>query len=264
MTPLPTPDETELDVDAIQPDPKELARHTDKGAVERLAANIQANGLLNALTVMAPLLLIAGHFRWMALKHVGVKRVRVRLYPALTALQIAIVRASENLHRRDYTLYQKHRVIADLLADNPEMQQKDVASVLNLDPATVTKLCAAAKLCDAAMKAFQEDKLTLEDVYALGRAKPEAQAGLLALRLNGGSIGELQKAARPKPEAPAARLSRVRLDVEGASLTLTGDSGLTLEQVSEAIAAAQAEVKRAIKQGMDVKALNALTTARKK
>ncbi len=95
---------TEIDVDAIVPNPWQPRRNADAAALQELAESIREHGLLQPLIVSATAdglyQLIAGERRWLAAKLAGLNRVPaiVREATAEEALALALV---ENIQRAD-------------------------------------------------------------------------------------------------------------------------------------------------------------------
>jgi ParB-like chromosome segregation protein Spo0J len=67
--------------------------------------------------------MIFGHGRWLAAKAAGIKSLEVKLFPAsLSDTQFKLMRAAENLQRKELTGYQKWGLCADLMSGNQTWQ----------------------------------------------------------------------------------------------------------------------------------------------
>jgi len=71
----------------------------------------------------------------------------VRLYPAsISDTQFHLIRAAENLQRKDLNGFQKWQLCAALMCGNPDWTQQTLAERLHLSPGMVCKLLSPSKL----------------------------------------------------------------------------------------------------------------------
>lgn len=86
----------EVSIEFLKPYEKNSKVH-DKSHIEKLAANIQREGLQESLLIEECGLIVAGHGRWEALKSLGWETVPVRIMKGYTKAQCMIHRVSSNL-----------------------------------------------------------------------------------------------------------------------------------------------------------------------
>jgi len=210
-------------LDWFKPDERELARHDDPEKVRLLGQDMQANGQLQAVGATEDGRIIFGHGRWLAAKAAGIKTLEVKLYPAsLPDTQFKLIRAAENLQRKDLTSYQKWMLCADLMCGNPTWQMKDLAEVMHLAQPAVTKLLSPSKCIPAAQEALREGKIGITDCYEMSRVPAEQQGELLRLKLSGTSRDGLAERVRKqkKQATPQVRAKRIVCQlVSGVSVT---------------------------------------------
>ncbi len=201
-------------LDWFKPDQRELDRHDDPDEIRRLGEDMRANGQLQAVAATEDGRVIFGHGRYLAAPVAGFKTLEVKLWPAtLPDTQFKLIRASENLQRKELKGYQKWLLCADLMACNANWQLKDLAEALHLDPSMLTRLLSPSKCIPAWQEALKAEKAGISDCYAASKLPPEEQAELLALKLSGASRDTIEQTGRKKRAmaAPAVRLSRVKI-----------------------------------------------------
>jgi hypothetical protein len=113
---------------------------------------------------------------------------------------------------------------------------------------------------ESVQAAFAEGKIGISDCYAISRLSEAEQPAALAMRLNGASRDELASHARRQQssEKPTVRAGRVKCELGGGvSVVVAGDS-LGLDEVIEALGAAQKAARAARDQNLDVKTWSAV------
>ena len=247
----------------------DLARHP-KDALARLGQNIREKGQIQDILVEEmdddTFLGIAGAGRSRAALLEGIDELRGTVYKGLSGNDRLILGSSDNIHRTDLKSFLRYGIVANLLANNPGWQMRDAAAALNIDPATVTRLMSANKLVPEAMAAFEADRLTLADVYALSKLSADRQPGLLNVRLGGGKHEELERAAKARRSSgeAAVRAAAVTCRLSTGVTLVAKGKALTLDDLIDCFADAQREAKRARDQNLDVKTFQAVLRDRAK
>lgn len=248
-------------LDCFKPDERELSRHDDPDKVRRLGQDMLANGQLQAVGATEDGRMIFGHGRWLAARDAGIKTLEVKIYPASTTdTQFRLIRAAENLHRKELTGYRTWMLCADLMCGNPQWAMKDLAEHLHLDPSMVTKLLSPSKAIPAAQEALRDGKIGITDCYELSRVSAEQQAELLRLKLSGTSRDGLAEQVRKQKRAgtPQVRAKRIVCPLpSGASVVVSGID-LSLDDFVEALGEAQKEAKKAREQSLDARTFAAV------
>jgi ParB family chromosome partitioning protein len=209
----------------FKPDERELARHDDPEEIRRLAEDMRANGQLQAVAATEDGRMIFGHGRYLAGPPAGFKTLEVKLWPAsLPDTQFKLIRASENLKRKELKGYQKWFLCADLMACNPDWEMKGLADALHLDPSMVTRLLSPSKCIPAWQEALKAEQVGISDCYAASKLPPDEQAGLLRLKLSGASRDAIEQAGRKRRNRKAATVTtkRLKIAMPEATLVITG------------------------------------------
>jgi len=251
-----TPVTEQRPLEWFKPDARELARHDDPQKIHLAGMDMLANGQLQPVAATEDGRMIFGHGRWLAAKAVGITTLEVKIYPAsLSDTQFKLIRAAENLQRKDLTGYQKWVLCADLICGNPTWSMQTLAEHLHVDPSMVTRLLSPGKCVVAAQKALQEGKIGISDTYAISKLPTEKeQTEMLALKLAGASRDAIEQAGRRSRQSgtPAIKVSRLRCMLpNGVTILFTAPGeGITLETASESMDDLKPEFARAIKQGL--------------
>lgn len=244
----------------FKPDERELARHNDREKTFLLSQNLLARGQLQDAAAIEDGRLIFGHGRWLAAMAAGLKTLRVKIYPAsLTDTEIKLIRAAENLHRKELTGQQKWLLCAELMSSNPTWQMKDLAEQLHLDPSMVTRLLSPSKCIPAWQDALADAKVGISDCYAASKLGETEQAELLRLKLSGASRDAIEQAGRKSrnSKATAIKLSRVKIAMpQGASVVVSGNE-LGMSEVVELLSETLKEARKAAEQ-FDVKTFQSM------
>lgn len=144
----------------------------------------------------------------------------------LRAIQIVAATQREGL-----TGHELYLGVYEVLQCNPGKPLKEIAEMVSMDPASLTRTLAASKLDAKGMQAFAEGKLTTSDVYLITQADDEAERlALLEAKLNGSIRSrealkhEVKARKKPTAETDAKRVSRFKADISGVVVTLAGAS----------------------------------------
>jgi ParB-like chromosome segregation protein Spo0J len=250
----------------FKPDEKELARHDDPEKIRDLGQDMVANGQLQAVGATEDGRLIWGHGRLLAARSAGIKTLEVKLFPAsLSNTQFKLIRAAENLQRKELTGYEKWLLCADLLRDNPTWQLKELAEDhLHLDPSMVTRLLSPSKCVAEVQNALRENKIGISDCYEFSQENAQRQMELLSMKLAGASRNAIKDARKSRnTKATSVKLSRVKIAMpQGATVVISGN-GLSMSGVVELLAETLKEARKAAAQ-YDVKTFQSMMKDRAK
>jgi ParB/RepB/Spo0J family partition protein len=247
-------------LDWFKTDARELARHDDPEKVRLQGEDMLAKGQLQPVGATEDGRMIFGHGRWLAAKAAGIKTLEVKLFPAsLSDTQFKLIRAAENLQRKELTGYQKWLLCSELIAGNPNWQLKDLAEQLHLDPSMVTRLLSPSKCIPAWQEALAAGKVGISDVYAASKHSEAEQAELLRLKLSGASRDAIEQAGRKSrsTKPTAIKLSRVKIAMpQGASVVVSGHE-LSMSDLVELLSDTLKEARKAAEQ-FDVKTFQSM------
>lgn len=255
----------DVELDLIIPDQPQLARH-DHESVRLLSLDLATNGLMNAVSLLEDMRLIAGHGRYLAARMACWKKLRANIYPAsLTPTQFMILRGSENLQRTDWTSYEKYEFCSQLLALNPDWQLKDLAEHIHIQPSVVTKTMSPAKCIAQWVEALKAGKVGLRDTYAASQLPHDQQAALLAKRLGGATTVTIEQQVKKirTPSQSTVKLSRISIPFGGTRIIVTGLE-MDLSSLGEQLQQAQEMVRRAVKENLNLKVAQAVWAQRLK
>jgi ParB/RepB/Spo0J family partition protein len=247
-------------LDWFKPDERELARHDDPEKIKRLGEDMLSNGQLQAVGAVEDGRMIFGHGRWLSAKSAGIKTLEVSIYPAtLSDTEFKLIRAAENLQRKELTSYRKWQLCAELMNGNRSWSQKDLAGHLHLSESMIVRLLSPSKCTERWQEALKESLVGISDCYAASKLPPAEQDGLLALKLSGASRDAIESAARKRRRAvtPAVRSRKITCPLAGGVNVTVSGSDMTLDEMIEALVEAVREAKKARDSGLHAKTFEA-------
>jgi ParB family chromosome partitioning protein len=177
---------TELDVDAIQPNPRQPRQQVDPAQLEELASSIRAHGVLQPLVVRElpgaggrRFELIAGERRWRAARLAGLARVPavVKDVTPQATLELALV---ENIQRADLSPLEEALAYRQLI-DEFGLTHETLAARLGKNRVTVTNTLRLLGLPEAVKSSLAAGEISEGHARAL-IALPDDEARVQALR----------------------------------------------------------------------------------
>jgi ParB family transcriptional regulator, chromosome partitioning protein len=238
----------------------------DEAELRRLGESLKVRQL-QPLVCLPDGTIIAGERRYRAAVLCGIAELEVKIIDdPVTEAECKRLQFTENMQRQDLTGYEQWQGCVELMHLNPGWTQKQLAEQLHLDPSMVMRLLSPSKCIESVQAAFAEGKIGISDCYAISRLPEAEQSAALGMKLNGASRDEVASHARRQQSGgkPAVRTSRVKCELGGGvSIVVAGDS-LGLDEVIEALGAAQKEARKARDQNLDVKTFSAVLRDRAK
>lgn len=205
-------------------------------------------------------ILTLGGRRFRAAELVGIKELDVIICDdELTETQLHVLQLMENIHRADLKDFEKSDTCEKIKELNPGMSNAELAKLLKLSEATVSKYLSVSRCEPEVREALRAGHIGITAVYEISRAKPSEQAGLLDLHRSGVSRDELARRNR-KPKQPTAGSGTRRIVCplsSGITITVAG-KGLSLDAIIEALSDGQREARKAREQGIDAKTFGAV------
>jgi ParB family transcriptional regulator, chromosome partitioning protein len=251
-------------LDWFKPDERELARHNDPEKIRLLGLDMLANGQLQAVGAREDQQMVFGHGRWLAAKSTNIiEMLETKIYPAsLSDTQFKLIRAAENLQRKDLTGYQKWLLCADLMRINPGWLMKDLAAHMNLKPSSITRLLSPSNTIVAVQKALEEGKIGISDCYAISKLPENEQAAMLETKFAGASRDSMEAAGRKTRETrsgekTAVKAAKVKCPLPNGVTVVVSGNGVSLDESIEALGEAIKEMKRARDLGYTAKTFSA-------
>jgi ParB family chromosome partitioning protein len=240
-------------------DANELARHDDPEKVRLQGEDMLAKGQLQPVGATEDGRMIYGHGRYLSAKVVGIKTLEVKLFPAsLSDTQFKLIRAAENLQRKELSGYRKWLLCRDLMSANPEWLVKDLTQQLHIDQSMGTRLLSPSKCILAWQEALGEGKVGISDCYAASKLGEAEQAELLRLKLSGASRDAIEQVGRRGRKGKSAKdeagqVAKVHCELPtGVNITVSGKC-LSLGTAIDALTDAIKEMKAAKASGYTAK-----------
>src|SRR5438067_1322745 len=214
---------TELDVDAIQPNPRQPRQHADPAQLEELASSIRAHGVLQPLVVRElpgaggrRYELIAGERRWRAARIAGLARVPavVKDVTPQATLELALV---ENIQRADLSPLEEAVAYRQLI-DEFGLTHETLAARLGKNRVTITNTLRLLGLPETVKNALASGEITEGHARAL-IGLPDDDARVLALRQVRNlrlSVRQTEEMVRRWGEQPTERAVRATRQDDGA------------------------------------------------
>ena len=230
--------------------------------------SIADHGQLQAGIATEDLELIVGTGRYLALKGLGRKTMRVKVILGhLSETKKRLITATENLDRQDLTGWDIYSLCREILELNPGWLGKDLAEHLHKDPSWVTRALSPSKCTPAWQDALKAGKVTLSHCYATSKLDQSEQDGLLALKLSGqvGSRDGLERERRKKRngEAPAVRMSRIKIALPGKINLIISGREMSMAQLVDLLGEVTKEARKAAEQ-YDVRTFQSMMRDRAK
>lgn len=182
----------EVDLDLLEPNPKQPRLHFDEASLDELAASIRTNGLVQPIVVRrkgARFEIIAGERRWRAAQRAGLLKVEVvvREVPDDRLLEVALV---ENIQRENLNPIDEAVAYRRLMVEL-EMTQEQVAAAVGKDRTSIANHLRLLRLPDAVRKDVATGALStghakallgLDDPESLQRAADQVRTKSLSVR----------------------------------------------------------------------------------
>ena len=246
--------------DELRPDPKQPRQaEVDDIIVDQLGDDLLRRGVLVPPLITVLGIIVDGFLRRCAAKRKGIKQLPcIVIDENATESEIRGIQLATFFHRTDLVPYDKYKSTSDLLIMNPQWTQKDLSQFLNIDPSSVPIFLSPSKCIPAWVEALKESKVGLRDCRAASLLSEEDQASLLAFRLSGASCEQTEREGRKKRngQAPAVRMSRVKIPLVGGTIVISGNE-LDMTSVVDLLSESLKEAKKAADQ-FDVKTFQAM------
>jgi ParB family chromosome partitioning protein len=260
-----------LAIDQVFPDPSQPRQSFDRSALERMAASIQARGILQPLRVRwdeqrTSWLIISGECRWRAAKLVGLSEIPcVPVLGELSETDVLADQIIENAVRNDLKPLELARALARLKALKGCSAQA-LAKDLGISGGAITKAEALLSLPEDIQAMVDDGRVPESTAYEISRMPDEQAQRELALAVAAGKVSRDgvaaavhqlvgKKQVRPK----AGRLS---CTLEGGvSVTVRSGDPLTWDGLLAALDQLRRQIKKLSAEGEDVAALSRVLRA---
>lgn len=238
----------------------QVRRHFDEAELRLLGESLKVKQL-QPVIARSDGTLIAGGRRVQSALLVGLKELEVIIEEEpLTDSQVRIFQLTENIHRADLTDAEKWRAYEELLRLNQGWTNRDLSQHLKLSESTVCKYLSPSRCIKEVQEALETGVIGITTCYEMSRVPEDQQRELLTLSQGGASRDSVAAHVRKqkKPATEAVRSKRIVCPLAtGVTITVTGQE-LSLDDLIEAFALAQKEVRKAREQGLDSRTFGAV------
>jgi ParB family transcriptional regulator, chromosome partitioning protein len=251
---------TSKPLDFFKPDPNQPRKVFDQAAEVLLGASLKKKQLVPVLA-RSDGTIIDGERRWRAAKAAGLTTLDVIITEEnLSQSQMKQMQLITAMQRTDLSGWEKFLGCSELMCMNAGWQMKDLAEHLHLDPSMVTRLLSPSKCIEAWQNALRDGKVGISDCYCASKLPEAEQAGLLALKLSGASRDTIEATARKSRSSgtPMVKVTRVKCPLPTGTVVVVSGPEMSLDDLIEALGQALDAAKKANRDGLDVKTMQAV------
>jgi ParB family transcriptional regulator, chromosome partitioning protein len=242
---------------AIKVRPEQIRKHLTETGLNRLAASIRDNGLLQPLVIDELGWLLAGHSRLEAVKRLGWESVPVRILEGnLDETEILLLQWAENEDREGLTAYDQWQAVEFLKQRHPQWTNRQIAEHLHVDPSMIPRFESPGKCIKAAQDALKAGQLGISHIYCLSKHEPAEQERLLALKFGGTGRDALELEGR-KPQKtrngspkPQERQTRWNIPLPGGISVSVAGKDLSFDKALAALTETVKECEKAKDKGL--------------
>jgi len=153
---------TEIDINNVEPNPKQPRKHFDQRSLEELAESIKQYGILQPLLVTKQAgfyIIIAGERRWRAARMAKLTTVPVIIkdYTEQEILQVSLI---ENLQRSDLNLLEEAKGF-ERLSEEFGLTQEEISEKVNKNRSYVSNAIRILELDDRVQNFVADKKISM-------------------------------------------------------------------------------------------------------
>jgi ParB family transcriptional regulator, chromosome partitioning protein len=193
----------EIEVKAIEANPKQPRKTFDQAKLEELAASIREHGVVQPLVVRPKgkgFEIVAGERRWRASQLAGLTKVPalIREFSEAETMEIALI---ENLQREDLNPLEEAEAFR-VLIEQYGLTQEELARRLGKSRPQITNTLRLLQLAPAIRAEVQTGRISMGHAKVLLGVSDVVQQGLLARRVadQGLSVRELEAVLQREPK----------------------------------------------------------------
>jgi len=146
----------EVVLDSIQPDPNQprqtwhsidgIVPDSERVALENLANDIREQGVMQPIILREigtdQYMIVIGERRWRASRLAGNRTIPAIIRQDLSGAKVALAQLAENVQRENMSDLDTARFVKRMLDENPDLQKRDLAQLLNKHPSYVSRMMA--------------------------------------------------------------------------------------------------------------------------
>jgi len=190
---------TELDIQVVEPNPKQPRKHFDQDRLEELAASIREHGVVQPIVVRPRgnrYEIVAGERRWRASQLAGLKKVPalVRDFSEAETMEIALI---ENLQREDLNPLEEAEAY-QILLEEYHLTQDELAQRIGKSRPQITNTLRLLQLSQVARNEVQAGRVSMGHAKVLLGLESQEEQNALALKVSADclSVRELEAAVK--------------------------------------------------------------------
>jgi len=163
-------------------------------------------------------------------------------------------------HQRGLSAYETYLGASQWLALNKNATARDLAQRIKVNEGHLSKVLSLSRCNRKWHQAAAQESVGISDWWAASKVSEQEQEQMLEMKLRGASSGTLANHARQQRngDEPKVRTSRVKCELAGGVIITVAGNELGLDEVIEALGAAQKAARQARNQNLDVKTWSAV------
>jgi ParB family chromosome partitioning protein len=171
-----------LDVDCMEPNPRQPRKRMEREALEELASSIRTEGIIQPLLVRSAATpgryeSIAGERRWRAAKMAGLREVPAYVRE-MSDQDVMVAALVENLQREDLNPAEEARALQEL-KERLSLTQEELAQRLGKSRSMVANALRLLQLPESALESLEEGAISAGHARCLLSLAPD-EAGMAA------------------------------------------------------------------------------------
>ena len=238
----------------------------DEDEIRRLGESLrkrQIHPIFVLVTAEGRYLVVDGGKRVRAARAVGLTELlAVVSQEPMTREQTVELQLISAFHRSDPTGYDQWQAMEAVKAAHADWSQKQLAELLDIDAKMVRVLLSPGQVIEGARESLRLGKIGISDCHVLAMHDAQEQQALLDRRLSGvsrdGLAAESRKRRNGHAGAQASKTEKITIALSsGTVIRITGDA-MTIDDAIGELTNALAKLKKAEKDGLDVKTFQAV------
>lgn len=171
-----------LDVDCMEPNPRQPRKRMEREALEELASSIRTEGIIQPLLVRSAATpgryeIIAGERRWRAAKMAGLREVPAYVRE-MSDQDVMVAALVENLQREDLNPAEEARALQEL-KERLSLTQEELAQRLGKSRSMVANALRLLQLPESALESLEKGAISAGHARCLLSLAPD-EAGMAA------------------------------------------------------------------------------------
>jgi ParB family chromosome partitioning protein len=248
----------EIPLDRIETDPDQPRKDFARESLDSLGQSLLKGQLVAIIVVLMGTMyrLVDGERRVQAARLAGLKTLRAEVLTAMPdPADLRVMQIVVNTQRRGLSPVELLRSVEELIQSHG-LTPTQVAERLSLPKSKITETLALRKLPDWALNLVGTGELPASSAYTITRMSEEKQQDALS-RVQEGRLtrddAKLMLSHRKRSPAAEVRQKTIVLQLSNAAIRVSAAESLDLNELVEVLSSATKDLKRSLRQGLDVK-----------